>query len=208
MNECFHTGQHPDRLAAGEVHKVRPLVNVGRRGEFAEAIRLASRGGVEEVTPLHPGPFGLAMSHVSSLSKRSRGFEACSTLIPIGRGSRGANLSFLTHQVPTWKAANLEQYRRALGMRIGEFMMQVDPRSATFVYFGGEYGAEAGSGNGEPERVRSRNEWYRVVRTMTAGVVRDSAAREMTIIDRPNKPGEQADLFLDTLSATLYIERT
>lgn len=193
--------RHPLEQQRGiESVQERLIVCEGPRGAFAGERERASEDGVERVDPLAAGA-GPAISSVSTLNKESRDYTVCLGLAAAGRSVSGERLSFVSHHVPTMNPDFMAAHERALRERLDELAARTDGRIDA-VCFGGEYEPHSAG----DERAMSRNAWYAAMREMIGRVLRE-AGIEMRMADRPNLPGEHADMFLDTTLGTLYIER-
>lgn len=198
---------HPsESFDSNEIPRTRLTVHEGIRGAFDIQKREASVQGVESIDPRHAG-IEPAISQINELSKSSLDYTVCTGILARGYSTRGKALSFITHIVPTSNPKTIEFYNARLRARLTEFTLQTDPRDLELGFFAGEKGAEIDALDPLPERIASRNEWYRNMREMTYAAIRETAAREPRLLFGPHKPGEHSDIFIDTAGGKLYIER-
>ena len=175
----------------------RLTVKAGPRGSFPDKERAMQRG-VETIDPVHDK--GSAISSISTLNKRSLGYTVCPGLVFLAKDASGENISFTTHQVPMTNPEFLREYKEKISTRLQEFVTRARPGSIDAAFFCGEQ-------TGDADAQSAKNAWYETMREALGEVVRSVAGVEPRLVDRPNREGESADVFLDTQAATLYIER-
>lgn len=204
MNESADRAR--ERIDSHEALRA-PRIEVvsGARGAFAEEIRAASQHGVETIDPLHSNE-GLVMSDFNALSKRSRDYTVCTSLIALGLGRDGRNLSSFTHQIPTGQPELLKEYQSKVRAKLDDFLTRVAPGMLDVGFAAGEYVREV-PGKVIDIRDAARNKWYEDMRDAMSLVTREVAGRELRLLVAPNAPGEHTDLFLDTEHGKLYAER-
>ena len=184
--------------------RTRLSVQVGDRDQFKDVMRAASSEGVETIDPLFSGK-GPAMSQIDSRSKRSLDYTVCTGLAVLGKQHDGTAISFVTHQVPTWREETMRLYDEKIRLRLQEFVAQSMQGSIDAALFGGEH-VEIDANDPQAARTESKNDAYHAMKDMLASAVRETLGVELRVVDQPNAPGGHADMFLDTKNATLYIE--